>query len=156
MVNRISMQTPAMYKAAPAQAAKAGEQIPAFKKPVDGVAGDKFGMRLHPVDKTWKLHKGQDYKAPMGTEVKASADGKVTFVGNMVSAGNVVKIDHGGGFESWYFHLKSGSFEVKPGQVVKAGAKIAEVGSTGKSTGPHLHFQIMKDGLPTDPIKLIK
>lgn len=106
--------------------------------------GAAFGMRLHPVFKTKQQHDGIDYAAPAGTPVYAASDGKVVvskMQDNKKGYGNYVVIDHKTHY-SLYAHLRSRS--VKVGQVVKAGQPIGVVGSTGDSTGPHLHFGICK------------
>ena len=110
-----------------------------------------FGYRVDPVYKTVKYHYGLDFAAPQGTPIYATADGTVTTSGNTGNGyGNHVKINHGFGYETLYGHMvriKSGS-----GQSVKRGEVIGWVGSTGKSTGPHLHYEVHKNGKPLDPI----
>lgn len=110
-----------------------------------------FGYRIDPIYKTTKFHAGLDFAAPQGTPVYATADGTVKLSGNTGDGyGNHVIINHGYGYETLYGHL----FRIKAraGQRVKRGEVIGWVGSTGKSTGPHLHYEVHKNGRPLDPI----
>jgi murein DD-endopeptidase MepM/ murein hydrolase activator NlpD len=113
-----------------------------------------FGMRLHPVYGTYRMHDGQDLAAATGTPVAAAAPGKVTFAGvsgSLTSGfGRLVVVDHGGGTATFYGHLSA--ISVTAGQAVTAGQVIGAVGSTGGSTGPHLHFQVDRAGTPIDPV----
>lgn len=112
-----------------------------------------FGMRMHPILKYKKMHGGIDIGAPSGTPIHAAATGKVICAGWLSGgSGNTVIIDHGGGITTLYFHIKSGGILVKEGQKVSAGDTIAKVGSTGLSTGPHLHFEVRKNGERQDPL----
>lgn len=108
-----------------------------------------FGYRWHPVTKEYKLHTGMDLGVPTGTPVYAMADGKVILSEYSSSWGNYVIIYHGNGISSLYAHFSKRLVSV--GETVKAGQKIGLSGSTGWSTGPHLHFEIRKDGTPIDP-----
>ncbi|NUU74692.1 peptidoglycan DD-metalloendopeptidase family protein [Paenibacillus xylanilyticus] len=110
-----------------------------------------FGYRIHPITNVKTMHSGIDLAAPAGTPVKAPLDGVVTFVGTKSGYGNTIIIDHGGGFQTLYGHLLDSSTLVKNGQQVTAGEQIAGVGSTGKSTGNHLHFEIIENGMKIDP-----
>jgi murein DD-endopeptidase MepM/ murein hydrolase activator NlpD len=110
-----------------------------------------FGYRIDPIYKTTKFHAGLDFAAPQGTPVYATADGIVKLAGNTGDGyGNHVIINHGYGYQTLYGHL----FRIKArvGQKVKRGEVIGWVGSTGKSTGPHLHYEVHKNGRPLDPI----
>ena len=98
-------------------------------------------------------HTGLDISAPKGTPIKAIADGTVVFASQKGSYGNLVKLDHGNGVESWYAHTSK--MYVKEGQEVKSGDTIATVGSTGNSTGPHLHLEIRINGKHTNPQKYL-
>jgi murein DD-endopeptidase MepM/ murein hydrolase activator NlpD len=110
-----------------------------------------FGSRIDPVYKTVKFHAGLDFAAPQGTPIYATADGRITTAGNKGNGfGNHVVIDHGYSYETLYGHMVR--VKVKVGQLVKRGEVIGWVGSTGKSTGPHVHYEVHKNGRPIDPI----
>ena len=116
-----------------------------------------FGMRKHPILGYNKMHGGIDIGAPSGTPIHAAASGKVICAAwRSGGSGNTVIIDHGGGITTLYFHIKNGGILVKEGQTVKAGDVIAKVGSTGLSTGPHLHFEVRKNGVRQDPLNYVK
>lgn len=103
--------------------------------------GSKYGMRFHPIYKTNRMHKGNDYPMPQGTAVSVIQPGKVANAGFVDNGyGNQVKVDHPGGVSSFYAHLSS--VNVSPGQNIAPGTVIGKVGSTGTSTGPHLHFEV--------------
>ena len=109
-----------------------------------------WGWRIHPVYKIKKFHEGMDFSAPIGTEVYATGDGTVSVVETSYSGyGKHVKINHGFGYESIYAHMSK--FNVKVGQKVKRGDVIGYVGSTGISTGPHLHYEVVKKGQKVNP-----
>lgn len=115
-----------------------------------------FGMRMHPILKYNKMHGGIDIGAPSGTPIHAAASGKVICAAwRSGGSGNTVIIDHGGGITTLYFHIVNGGFLVKEGQIVSAGDVIAKVGSTGLSTGPHLHFEVRKNGVRQDPLNYV-
>ena len=110
-----------------------------------------FGVRIDPIYKVAKGHKGIDMSAPIATEVHATGDGTVVKVQrNKWDYGNVIMIDHGFGYKTQYAHLSK--FAVFKGQTVKRGQLIGYVGSTGKSTGPHLHYEVIKNGRHVNPI----
>jgi len=110
-----------------------------------------FGNRIDPVYKTIKFHAGLDFTAPQGTPIYATAEGRVSLSGNSGNGyGNHVVIDHGFGYETLYGHMVR--VKARLGQMVKRGEIIGWVGSTGKSTGPHLHYEVHKGGRPIDPI----
>ncbi|NLP00386.1 MAG: peptidoglycan DD-metalloendopeptidase family protein [Clostridiaceae bacterium] len=116
-----------------------------------------FGMRMHPILKYNKMHGGIDIGAPKGTPIHAAASGKVICAAwRSGGSGNTVIIDHGGGITTLYFHIMNGGILVKEGQTVVAGDVIAKVGSTGLSTGPHLHFEVRKNGVRQDPLNYVK
>jgi murein DD-endopeptidase MepM/ murein hydrolase activator NlpD len=108
-------------------------------------------MRFHPVLKRKLLHNGIDYAASSGTPVYAAAAGTVTFAGPKGANGNLVVIAHNQGFESFYAHLSRFASGLKSGAKVKQRQVIAYVGTTGRSTGPHLHFSLKKSGKFLDP-----
>lgn len=120
-----------------------------FITPASGRRSSGFGMRRHPVLGTTRLHAGIDIAAPTGTPIRASASGTVVTAGSMRGYGNTVIIDHGGGFSTLYGHCSR--LYVRSGQRVNQGDRIAAVGSTGLSTGPHLHFEIRINGRPVNP-----
>jgi murein DD-endopeptidase MepM/ murein hydrolase activator NlpD len=117
--------------------------------PVEGRTSSSFGKRLHPVDKVWKDHKGEDIAASTGTPVSATADGTVTQAWRAGSFGNLVEIDHGGGYKTRYAHLSS--IAVRFGQEVTRGETIGAVGMTGTATAPHLHYEILVRGEQVNP-----
>ena len=111
--------------------------------------------RMHPIKKVYTPHYGVDYAAPSGTEVVATGDGKVIFAGRAGGAGNMIKIKHTfGNVETKYLHLLRFAKGIKVGSFVEQGQKIAEVGSTGLSTGPHLDYRVYIDGKPQNPLKM--
>lgn len=127
-----------------------------WRKPIPGApVTSKFNMkRLHPVLKKVIPHTGTDFGAPTGEPIGASAPGRVTFIGYAGPSGNLVKIDHGGGYETGYAHLSRYAEGLKVGDPVKRLQTIGYCGSTGRSTGPHLHFTVKKDGKFIDPESL--
>ena len=127
-----------------------------FSWPTPGYTSitSEYGYRIHPILKTKRMHTGIDIGAPAGTSIKAVADGTVIFAGWLGAYGNATVIDHGGGISSMYAHQSS--ILVKENQDVKKGDVIGKVGSTGWSTGPHLHFEVRKDGDPINPWNYLK
>ncbi len=110
-----------------------------------------FGYRIDPVYKTTKFHAGLDFAAPQGTPIYATANGTVETAGNTGNGyGNHVVINHGYGYQTLYGHMFR--VKVRPGQKVKRGEIIGWVGSTGKSTGPHCHYEVHRNGDPVDPV----
>ena len=113
-----------------------------------------FGYRTHPVTGKYAFHAGLDIAAPTGTSVLASEQGEVSDIGQHQNLGNYVKVEHADGSYSLYGHLSK--ITAHPGRKVRQGQKIGEVGSTGRSTGPHLDYSLRKDGEPIDPAKHLK
>lgn len=120
------------------------------RSPVAGFGiSSGFGNRSDPFRRRLAFHSGVDFPAPAGTQISASAGGRVIFAGRRPDYGLTVEIDHGAGLATRYAHASK--LHVKVGQVVLPGDRIASIGSTGRSTGAHLHFEVMKDGLIVDP-----
>lgn len=115
-----------------------------------GVLTSRFGPRTHPILKTVRIHAGVDWAAPTGTPVVAAFAGRVDFAGDGGGYGNLVKIAHPGGFETRYAHLSK--FATTQGKDVAAGELIGYIGTTGLSTGPHLHFELRQRGEALDPL----
>jgi murein DD-endopeptidase MepM/ murein hydrolase activator NlpD len=122
-------------------------------KPVEGSLSSPFGPRMDPYSGQGAMHTGTDFAAPEGTVVIAPAFGRVIFYANDGQLGNLLILDHGAGYQTQYGHLKQALVEV--GAVVERGQAIAQVGNTGKSTGPHLHYEIRKLGIPVNPMQFI-
>jgi len=119
--------------------------------PVAGAIRGGFGVRHNPFGgRGSEFHKGQDISAPYGSQVIATADGIVVIAGWLRGYGNVVYVDHGNGISTRYGHLSR--IDVTVGQVIKRGDYLGLVGSTGRSTGPHLHYEVRIDGQATNPI----
>jgi murein DD-endopeptidase MepM/ murein hydrolase activator NlpD len=110
-----------------------------------------FGARKHPILGIWRQHKGTDYAAAMGTPVRSIGDGVVIFAGRKNGYGNVIDIRHRNGFVSRYGHLRNFAKGIHEGTHVAIGSTIAAVGMTGLATGPHLHFEILVNGVQRDP-----
>lgn len=122
--------------------------------PSEGMRGDRFGMRSHPILGIRRMHYGLDVVANIGTPVYAPGAGKVSFVGRRGGYGITVEIDHGFGFTTLYSHLSKA--EVKQGQYVERGELIAKTGNSGKlSTGPHLHYEVKHNGVALNPENFI-
>ena len=121
--------------------------------PVSGRISSFYGLRVDPIDGTLKKHNGIDIAVSSGTKVRAVSSGKVVYSGYAKGYGNCVIIDHGNGFQTLYAHNSKNL--VKTGQEVSQNTVIALSGSTGRVTGPHLHFEVRKDGKPVDPIAMI-
>lgn len=108
-----------------------------------------FGWRDDPIRHRRKFHRGADIRAKPGTPVVAAGDGVVVFAGRQGGYGNIIHVDHGGGVITRYAHLRR--IEVKRDATITAGQRIGQVGSTGRATGPHLHFEVRLDGRAVDP-----
>lgn len=120
--------------------------------PVNGVMTSTFGPRMHPILKTVRIHKGVDWAAPVGTPVAAAFDGEIVFQGDGGDYGNLVRISHGNGRETLYAHMQRFALETGVGTSVKAGEVIGYIGTTGLSTGPHLHFEVHQGSEAIDPL----
>ena len=118
-----------------------------MKTPINGARlSSPFGMRKHPIDGFNKMHRGTDFAAPMGTPIMASGDGVIVKAGWCGGGGNCVKIKHNSVYQTIYAHMSKFANKVKNGVRVKQGQIIGYVGSTGKSTGPHLHYEVIENG----------
>jgi murein DD-endopeptidase MepM/ murein hydrolase activator NlpD len=122
--------------------------------PASGPVTSGFGLRVHPIFGTTRMHTGLDIGAGYGSAVGAAESGTVTFTGVMSGYGNVVIVDHGGGLSTTYNHLSG--FSVSTGQSVSRGQQVGSVGCTGYCTGPHLHFEVRVGGNPVDPMPYLQ
>ena len=126
-----------------------------MKTPINGARlSSSFGMRKHPIDGYNKLHKGTDFAAPLGTPIMASGDGKIIRAKWCGGGGNCIKIKHNSTYSTIYAHMSKFAVGIKNGVRVKQGQIIGYVGSTGKSTGPHLHYEVIKNGKKINSQKL--
>ena len=112
-----------------------------------------YGMRTHPISGRKEMHKGIDFASKMGGSVIAVAKGVVTYAGKRYGYGNVIDIAHGNGYTTRYAH--NSKHLVSTGDTVEKGFQIAEIGTSGRSTGPHVHFEVLKDGREINPMKFI-
>jgi murein DD-endopeptidase MepM/ murein hydrolase activator NlpD len=124
-----------------------------FTKPAEGRLSSPFGMRADPFSGVRSMHNGADWANDIGTTVRASNHGTVSIVGKQNVYGKYVVIDHQGGYQSLYAHLDS--YSVRKGDYVEQGSTIGKMGSTGRSTGPHLHFSIYLNDVPLDPLDFV-
>lgn len=123
-----------------------------MKTPIDGARmSSGFGMRRHPVLGYNKMHKGIDFAAPTGTPIYAAGDGKIVKAGRFSSYGNYVRIRHRGDLDTAYGHMSKIASGIKPGSRVKQGQIIGYVGTTGRSTGPHLHYEVLVNSKHVNP-----
>ena len=122
--------------------------------PVPDHQSSGFGWRMHPILRYNKFHAGTDFKADRGTPVLAAGTGVVAFAGVRSGYGKLVMIDHGGGVLTRYAHLST--IDVKVGATIAAAVRLGRVGSTGRATGPHLHFEVRLDDRPVDPTQALK
>jgi murein DD-endopeptidase MepM/ murein hydrolase activator NlpD len=121
--------------------------------PVVGPVGSGFGFRTDPFTSRPALHTGLDFPADVGTRILAAAGGVVLLTETHPAYGHMIEIDHGNGLITRYAHTSK--MLVRAGDIVKRGQLIAEVGNSGRSTGPHLHFEVLVDGVPQDPAKFL-
>ncbi len=136
------------------QSQAAGHLANGLLTPVGAPISSGFGPRFHPILKAVRLHSGVDYAAPTGTPVHAAATGTVALAGDGDAYGNVVYIDHPNGLQTRYAHLNRIAPGLVAGKPIEAGEVIGEVGTTGRSTGPHLHFETVLAGAAVDPFTL--
>ena len=132
-----------------------GESLRKFllRTPVSGARmSSGFGMRRHPILGYNRMHRGVDFAAPTGTPIYAAGDGRLARVGRYGGYGNYVRIEHGNGYATAYAHLSRFAAGMRSGRRVEQGEVIGYVGSTGRSTGPHLHFEVLKNGEQVDPL----
>jgi murein DD-endopeptidase MepM/ murein hydrolase activator NlpD len=123
------------------------------RKPAVGYFTSGFGVRRSPYGGKEKMHEGLDIANYPGTSIRSPADGNVVFIGTKSGYGQTLIIDHGYGLETWYAHNRQ--ILVRMGQRVKRGDQIAQLGNSGRSTGPHLHYEVRINGTPVDPLSYI-
>ncbi len=125
-----------------------------FERPTSAQTTSGFGFRFDPFNGRPALHQGQDFAAPLNTPIHATAPGVVSFTGVRSGYGNTVEIDHGRGFKTRFAHLNA--IAVQPGQAVAIGQRIGAMGTTGRSTGVHLHYEVWVNGRPQNPARFLK
>jgi len=126
-----------------------------MKTPINGARlSSGFGMRRHPILGYSRMHRGTDFAAPTGTEILAAGDGTVVRAGPYGSYGNYVRVRHANGYETAYAHLSRFARGLRPGMRVRQGQVIGYVGTTGRSTGPHLHYEVLRRGQQINPMTL--
>lgn len=126
-----------------------------LRTPVDGArVTSTFGMREHPILGFMKMHKGIDFASPIGTPIYSAGDGVVEFAGPKGPNGNFVQIRHDNGWETYYLHMSAFAPGVTTGARVRQGQQIGQVGTTGRSTGPHLHYEVHINGEAVDPMSI--
>jgi murein DD-endopeptidase MepM/ murein hydrolase activator NlpD len=113
-----------------------------------------FGIRRHPILQQWRAHQGVDYGAPAGTKVKATGDGVVAFAGRRSGYGNLIVLNHHGGYSTYYAHLRDFARGLRPGKRILQGETIGHVGQTGWATGPHLHYEFRVRDQNRNPLTL--
>nr|WP_325065370.1 M23 family metallopeptidase [Parerythrobacter jejuensis] len=131
------------------EASGVGEQRSGLVAPVNGKVGSRYGMRRHPILGYRRMHSGLDYRAGYGTPIRAVTDGRVSGAGRMGGCGIAVRLKHAGSLETRYCHMSK--MAVRRGQSVRRGQVIGYVGSTGLSTGPHLHYEMYRNGRSINP-----
>jgi murein DD-endopeptidase MepM/ murein hydrolase activator NlpD len=134
--------------------ADAAERLPLARPTTGTVESSGFGVRLDPFTGRPALHTGLDFPGAYSTPIHATAPGVVSFTGVRTGYGNTIEIDHGGGFKTRYAHLQSISVHI--GERVAIGERIGAMGSTGRSTGPHLHYEVWVNGRPENPVRFLK
>ncbi|HEX8240139.1 MAG TPA: M23 family metallopeptidase [Allosphingosinicella sp.] len=131
------------------EASGVGRESGMLQRPVPGNVSSNFGLRLHPILGYTRMHKGVDFRAGYGTPILAATDGKVILAGRAGGYGNQVRLAHSGGLVTSYSHMSR--IVAQPGASVRQGQVIGYVGSTGLATGPHLHYELLKNGVPINP-----
>ena len=131
------------------EASGVGQAKGLLQRPVPGSVSSKFGLRRHPILGYTRMHTGMDFRAGHGTPILAATDGRVSRAGWAGGYGKQVRIAHAGGLMTSYSHMSR--IVAKPGERVKQGELIGYVGSTGLSTGPHLHYELYRGGKPINP-----
>jgi len=131
------------------EASGVGRQSGTLQRPVPGSVSSSFGMRRHPILGYSRMHRGMDFRAGYGTPILAATDGRISAAGWAGGYGKQVRIAHAGGLTTSYSHMSR--IAAQPGTLVRQGQLIGYVGSTGLSTGPHLHYELYKDGVPVNP-----
>ena len=116
----------------------------------------RYGMRMHPVLGYEKMHRGDDYQASLNSPIVATADGQIDFIGEKGDYGNYIRINHKSGLQTAYAHLNKYSKSIKRGDSIKQGEIIGYAGSSGLSTGPHLHYEVIRNGEKIDPSNFTK
>ena len=151
-VSRPAPESSDNLPASGADAAESAREISLPLLPVNAPVSSAFGMRNDPINGTPRFHKGIDLAAPAGSPVVAALPGRVISAGYESGYGNSVLVDHDGGLRTRYGHLAS--INVKAGDLVTSDDTLGKVGSTGRSTGAHLHFEVIRMGTPVDPAKI--
>jgi murein DD-endopeptidase MepM/ murein hydrolase activator NlpD len=124
-------------------------------RPVDGMILSNYGMRMHPVLKMRLMHEGMDFRANIGTPVFATGNGTIRFAGNRGTLGLLIEIDHSHGYITRYAHLSKLEAGIRSGTKVNRGDLIGYSGNSGRVSGPHLHYEILKNGRSVDPIQYL-
>lgn len=130
------------------------KSIPAIR-PVNGIIISGYGMRIHPVLRYKRMHEGIDFRADIATKVYATGDGVIKFAGRNGSFGNLIEIDHGFGFVTRYAHLSNFTENLREGQEIKRGDLIGYTGNSGLTEGPHLHYEVLVNDRPIDPLNYL-
>jgi murein DD-endopeptidase MepM/ murein hydrolase activator NlpD len=130
------------------------EVVPSGRPIIKGWLSSYYGMRMHPISGRREMHKGIDFAGKLGGPVIAVAKGVVTYAGKRYNYGNLIEIAHGNGFSTRYAH--NSRLLVSVGDTVEKGFQIAEIGSSGRSTGPHVHFEVIKNGRVINPVRFIR
>ncbi|MDZ7719521.1 MAG: M23 family metallopeptidase [Balneolaceae bacterium] len=130
------------------------KSIPAIR-PVNGIILSGYGMRIHPVLRYKRMHEGIDFRADVATEVYATGDGVIKFADRKGTFGNLIEIDHGFGFVTRYAHLSNFVKNLRAGQKIKRGDLIGYTGNSGLTEGPHLHYEVLVNDRPIDPLNYL-